>query len=109
MNIKEKITKKAIQQLEKKSEKLNALIYANPINDVISARQSAAEIIKEHQGDSVKISKLLEPLAVKEKNAFELHERQMKNSSKWCEELAKVDFDLGQLKTELYYIEQRAI
>ena len=60
-----------------------------------------------NKGDYKKIAELIKPLGIKEKALIKLSKLQQKNDIKWIEEKSRIDFELGQLKTELYYIQQR--
>tara|TARA_R110000850_G_scaffold263903_1_gene392801 strand:+ start:297 stop:632 length:336 start_codon:yes stop_codon:yes gene_type:complete len=106
MSIKEKVIKESIRRIENRSEKLNLMILSNPLADLIKTRWEAVEIIEKYKGDYKKIATLIAVLAKKEKKLFKFSESQSKNSNKWIDEKVKIDFELGQLKTELYYIKK---
>ena len=108
MSIKEDVINEAINRIEKRSSKLESLIYGNPISQVFDLRIKAGEILKKYKGDNKIIAEMFEPMAKEEKRLMRAAQLQTKNSMKWSEEKSKIDFELGQLKTELYCMKQRA-
>ena len=109
ISIKEKVINQSIKRIEKRSKKLNELIYANPVGGILDIRIKAQGLMEKHKGDYKKLGELMKPLALEEKRLKKLHEAQMRNGTKWAEELGKIDFEQGQLRNELYYMKQRAI
>ena len=105
ITIKEKVIRKAIAQIEKRLEKVKAVLDASPLSEICEIRIKAQEIMKKHKGDYGKIAELIEPLSEEEKRLFVLAKKKV-NSSKLIDEQVRLQVELGDLNGELYYIER---
>ena len=93
----------SIERIENRMAKLDSLIYAKPLSEVIEVRRQGFEAINKHKGNHKKISELLEPLAKKEKSLMSLAKSQIKNDKKWIDEKVRIQLEHGHLINELYY------
>ena len=95
-------------KLEKRLEKVKELMDANPLGRIIEIRQEAHEILEANKGEHEKIAQLIEPLAKEEKEMFALAEKQ-KDSIKLVDERVRLESEIYELRSEIYYADQRAI
>jgi hypothetical protein len=93
-------------KIEKRITELNNLIFGNPLSEVIEIRQKAQEIVKQHGNDYATISKLIEPLAKKEKVLLKQAKNQIDNDKKWMGELVNLKTELGEVKNHIWYMER---
>ena len=103
MSIKKKVIEQSIKKAEKRVAHLESLIYANPASEIIGLRQELAKKLETHEPSEI-IDWITES-SEKEKKLFRLHKRQMKESTKWMDEQAKITCELSQLYSELRAIE----
>lgn len=107
MDVKEKVILESIKRIEKRIPKLEELIFANPLSEILDLRIQASEILKKHKGDYIKMGALIEPLAAKEKRLFKAARSQTKNAGKWIHEQVDLQQQLYQLKNELFTCQAR--
>lgn len=94
--------KAEIAKLEKRVERLKAIIYASPATRILQIRREAAQIMEKHWPDHVTISKLLEPRQQEEKRMLAIAKKQ-KNSIKLIDEQVKIEFEIRDLKDKLFW------
>ena len=111
MRVKEKVIRESIKRIEKRLKKINSILDADPLAEIIDGRKEASELITKYKGNyaSRTFSKLFDALAKKEKEQFELHKYQTKNYSKLLTEKSGLSFELGDLNNELYLVEGKYV
>jgi len=103
-----KVIKEAIKRINKRLPKINEFLTANPMARVFEIRREAQSIMEKHEGDHTQIIKLIKPLAEEEKKLMALAKRQCASSStKMIDEKVKLEVELMELNTELFYAEKR--
>ena len=90
---------KSIAACERKIAKIDAILYATPLLDIVEGRKKFARILKIHKGDHEAISKQLEPLAKAEKEAFALAKKQI--GGKLVSDKVALQMELRDLISEL--------
>lgn len=105
MSIKEKVINESIKRIEKRLAEIDRIMGVNPLSEICEGRIKAQAILKENKGDYEKISKLIEPLADKEKELFKLAKTQSKNTLKFIDEKIALQGELGDLQNEKYFID----
>mgnify|MGYP001477493664 CR=1 FL=1 len=107
MTTKEKIIRAAIADAKRQIEKIDALIEARPVSNIIEIREDFKALLEQNQGVEKRTRpeflKALEELARREKEQFRIAER-MKNSTDLIEKKVKLDFELRDLNNELYFL-----
>lgn len=107
MSIKEKVINESIKRIEKRLSVIEEIMEANPLSEICEGRIKAQAILKENKGDYAKISKLMEPLAAREKELFKLAKLQSENTFKRIDEKVQLESELYDLRMEKYHIDQR--
>lgn len=107
MDTKEKVIKESIRRIEKRDKKLAELIDANHISAILENRKKVNEILIAHISDNETLFKLITPLAEEEKKLIALSKKQSANTIKWIEERARLNAELGQLQSELFFHNRR--
>ena len=107
MTTKEKIIRAAIADAKRQIEKIDALLEANPVSEIIKIREEFKALLEQNQGVEKRthpeFMKALEELSRREKEQFSIAER-MKNSTDLIEKKVKLDFELRDLNNELYFL-----
>ncbi len=107
MTTKEKIIRAAIADAKRQIEKIDALLDATPISEIIKIREEARALLEQNQGiekrTDAEFLKALEGLAHREKKQFRIA-KSMKNSTDLIEKKVKLDFELRDLNNELYFL-----
>lgn len=107
MTTKENIIRKSISQVQTKLDKINSLLEARPLSEICKIRQEAQVLLEENKTLEQKTSKefmlKIENLSKREKEQFKLA-KQSRDSSKLIDEKIKLEFELTDLKNELFYI-----
>ncbi len=86
---------------------LNKIIFGNFLSEIIEGRQKAQEIITVNKKDHAAISKLLAPLAAKEKELFLLAEEQSANSAKYIQEVVRLQSERTDIINKLFFMQKR--
>lgn len=107
MSVKIDIINKSIAACDRKIAKIRALMNATPASDIIAGRKEFQRILVEHKGDHETISRLLQPLAKREKQLFAMAKKQT-NMSKDIDRLVTLELERGELQRELFYATKRA-
>jgi malate/lactate dehydrogenase len=109
MTTKEKIIKKSIEQVQRKLKEVDVLLESNPASEIICIRMEAQKLLNENttlkQRTSSEFISKLEALSKREKEQFALAEKG-KDSIKLIDQKVKLEFELSDLRNELYYIER---
>ena len=107
MTTKEKIIRAAIADAKRQIEKIDALLEANPVSEIIKIREEFKALLEQNQGVEKRIRpeflEAVEELARREKEQFRIAEM-MKNSTNLIEKKVKLDFELRDLNNELYFL-----
>lgn len=105
-----KLVDQAIQKLEARERVLKGrLEMESPVVEWIDLRKEAASIIEANRGNHAAMSKLLAPLASRErvlKKRMEDYNRAQKVMSETIEELVSVQGELGNLRSEAYFMDK---
>jgi hypothetical protein len=108
MKVKEKVIKESIKRIEKRLKEIEELQSKNPIRRICEIRMEAQTLFEENKGDkrfeSSFINKI-EILSKEEQEMFKIAEKQ-KDSAKLIDEQVNLEIELGELKSELFYIER---
>lgn len=97
-----RVLKAEIAKLEKRVERLEAIIYASPATRILEIRREAAQIMEKHWPDHVTVAKLIEPLRHEEKRMFAIVKKQ-KNSIKLIDEQVQIEFEIRDLRDKLFW------
>lgn len=107
MTTKEKVIRAAIADAKRQIGKIDALLNATPISEIIKIREEARALLEQNQGigkrTDAEFLKALEGLAHREKKQFRIA-KSMKNSTDLIEKKVKLDFELRDLNNELYFL-----
>lgn len=104
MSIKRTVIEQSIKKAEKRIKHLKSLIYASPLSDILELRTEAAN--KSKECGTQEFMDWLSNAAKQEQKLKRLAKRQSKDQFKWMDEQAKLEFELSQLKTELWYLDR---
>jgi hypothetical protein len=109
MTTKEKIIHQSIEKIEKQLKEINYIIDANPLTEIIKIRQEAQKLLEENktieQRTSESFISKIEILSKREKEQFALAKKG-KDTTKLIDEKIKLEFELSDLRNELYHIER---
>jgi hypothetical protein len=94
--------KTEIAKLEKRLERLKAIIDADPISRIFEIGRESAQIIEKHRDDYATIAKLLEPLKKEEKRMYALVKKQ-KKISEMIDNQIHLEYELKELKGRLFW------
>lgn len=112
MTTKEKVINQSIEQVEKRLKEINFILEANPLSEICKIRQEAQKLLDENktveQRTSDDFISKIEVLSKREKEQFSLAEKS-KDSIKLIDEKVKLEFELSDLRNELYCIERRKV
>ena len=107
MTTKEKVIRAAIADAKRQIEKIDALLNATPVSEIIEIRKEAQALLEQNQGIKKRTDpeflKALGILARCEKKQFRIVKK-MKNSADLIEKKVKLDFELRDLNNELYFL-----
>jgi hypothetical protein len=110
-SIKESVVKKSIAIIEKRLNKLNDIMNANPASDIINIRKEAQKLLDDNKGFEKRTTKefisKIENLSKREKEAWKMVERQ-KNWEKDSDDMARLSAELSELKSELWYMNRKS-
>lgn len=105
MTTKEKVIRESIKRVTKQINKINLILNANPLSDIIKLRRDTLNNAKEfqnHEKALVFINKAIK----KEKELIRIAKKQQ-NSIKLINEKVKLELELSDLNGELWHIERR--
>jgi hypothetical protein len=102
MSIVEKALNAELRKIDKRLNKVQAILDESPHVAILELYQKAQKIMEENKGDYKKIGELIEPMAGEEKR-LRLIAKQQKGSRLWDERL-KLEMDQERINSELYYI-----
>ena len=112
MTTKEKIINQSIEQVKKQLKEINFILEATPLSEICKIRQEAQKLLDENktveQRTSDDFITKIEALSKREKEQFALAEKS-KDSIKLIDEKVKLEFELSDLRNELYHIERRRV
>ena len=101
MTTKQIIIEKTILEVKRKLTEIKSILDATPIQDICDCRTKVVEILDNETIEALEKSALIKKIAIKEKKAFAVAEKQ-KDLISLCKEEAKLSFELDDLKNELY-------
>lgn len=105
MTTKEKIIRKSINHIEKKLKEIDNILNAKPLNEIFKIREQTQILLDENikgQITSKEFMSKLEELSKRERQQFELAKKI--NSVKLIDKKVDLEFELTDLKNELFYI-----
>lgn len=109
MTTKEKVIKQSIKQIEKQIKEIDFILNANPLSEICKIRQEAQKLLDENKSVEQRTSDdfiaKIEVLSNREKEQFALAQKG-KDSIKLIDKKVKLEFELSDLRTELYHIER---
>ena len=112
MPTKEKVINQSIERVEKQLKEINFILDANPLSEICKIRQESQKLLDENktveQRTSDDFISKIEVLSKREKEQFSLAEKS-KDSIKLIDEKVKLEFELSELRNELYHIERRRV
>lgn len=112
MTTKEKIINQSIEQVEKQLKEINSILEANPLSEICKIRQEAQKLLEENKTVEQRTSDAfiakIEALSKREKEQFVLDEKS-KDSIKLIDEKVKLEFELSDLRNELFHIERKRV
>ncbi len=107
MSTKEKIVCESIKKTTKRISVIDNILNAEPLSDIIQLRKEGQKILDDNRDDNQKLAELIKPYAKKEKELFRIAKIQTDSTLELINEKVKLSSELGDLKNELYFIEQR--
>ena len=111
MTVKEKVVNQSIERITKRLLKIDEIIESDPLGRIIKIRQEAQKLLEDNQGIEKRTSKefidKIDKLAKEEKKQFKLAKKQTETENCLFEEKCKISSELSELRTELYYINNR--
>ena len=102
MTTKERVIRTSIKKVELNLKKVQDLLDADPLSEIIKIRQEAQELIKNETDIQVILSKL-EELNTRQKAQYAIFEK-MKDTSALTRRKVKLVLELDSLRHELYSI-----
>jgi hypothetical protein len=96
-----------LKDLDVKYDKLKAKIYSTPVSEICELRNQFNSKKEELGYDSKEFLDWLKFAAKKEKELFSLARWQSDNRGKAIDDLIKLEFEIKELRNELYYKERR--
>lgn len=108
-SIKEKVVNESIKRIRKRLAEIDRIMDSKPLSEIVEGRIKAQAILKQHKGDYKKISELIEPLAIKEKELFKLAKKQNSNRFDFIGEKVELGSQLSELYAEKYSIDQKKL
>lgn len=112
MTTKEKIINESIQKVLNRIKEINFILESNPLSTICTIRQEAQRLLDENktveQRTSSDFIAKIEKLSKREKEQFALAEKG-KYSIKLIDEKVNLEFELSDLRNELYHIERKRI
>jgi len=110
MSTKEKVVKESIEKVEKRLKEIDSLLGSNPLSEICKIREEAQKLLDENKTVEERTSDefltRLKLLSKREKEQFALAQK-TRDSVKLIDEKVKLEFELQDLKNELYHIERR--
>lgn len=109
MTTKEKVINQSIEQLKKRLKEINFILEANPLSEICKIRKEAQKMLNENKTVESRISddfiSKIEVLVKREKEQFDLAEK-LKDSTKLIDEKVDLEFELLELRNELYNLKK---
>jgi hypothetical protein len=108
-DIKKKVIIKSIKLCEKKLKNLDEFLHANPLTEIVRIRSSTLDSIEKHQNGLISLHELINAMNENEQKTeiqMALYKKS-KNTCKLIEKKVKLYMELSNLKSELYWIENR--
>jgi hypothetical protein len=110
MTTKEKIIHQSIEQIRKRISEIDYILESTPVSEIMRIRTEAQKLLDENkrieQRTSDEFINKIETLSKREKEQFEIAVHQ-KNSIELINEKVNLEFELSDLKTELWHIERK--
>lgn len=109
ISVKEQVIRESIARIEKRLPEIIHMLNANPLAEIIQLRQELQNQFKTYENNlaNPEFGKWLKWSSAKEKELFALSKVQIEQSSDLISERVKLENELGNLKTELYWIENK--
>ena len=105
--VKIKILNQAIEEAMKQAKELEDLLSPDAYIELLNVRDEGLAIFKANKGDYKTTAELLEPLAKREQELKRIIDKRLKvDTTKLTQKLCELDFELVELRQELY-IEER--
>lgn len=108
MTTKEKVVRESIKRLKKKLQKVEDLLNATPILDLIEVHKEAQILLDENPTVKLRCSEeflnKMHVLANREKQALALAKKQNNNTIKLMDQQSEIKWELNDLDNELWYI-----
>ena len=106
MTTKEKVVRESIKRIERRIKKIDDILNAEPLQEIINIRKEAQRLIKSDLSPHEQVKKIseLQKRETKQRNIFEM---QQKKYTKLISEKGELTFELYDLKNELYLIERQ--
>ena len=102
MTTKERVIRTTIKKVELNLKKVQALLDANPLSEILKIRQEAQELIKNETDNGIILSKL-KKLQERERQQFAIYEKS-KNTNLLVSKKVELTIELDNLRKELYFI-----
>jgi hypothetical protein len=110
MTTKERLLRKSIGKVEKKLKEIDFILNATPLSEICRIRQEGQRLLDENKTIEQRTSEgfiaKIEALHKRERQQFALAEKG-KDSLKLIHAKVELDFELSELKKELYFIENK--
>lgn len=109
MTIKEKVIREAIKRIESSLKKIDAVLDADPLGDIIRNRQEFAEKFSKMDHSeklSQKTKEWVDSLYKKEKELFALSQKQIKETPALIAKKVKLESELCSLRSELWFMDK---
>jgi len=106
MKTKEKIIRQAIEETMNEISKIDHILKANPLVDLIKIERETIETALKMELGSKEVLAYLNS-QIKKRNALRRLAEEQQNSIALINQKSKLSFELSELKNELYWIEQR--
>lgn len=109
MTTKEEVIRKSITQVNKRLDKINCILNASPLTEILNIREEAQKLLDENkaleQRTSNEFISKIKALADREKEQFKIAE-QANDAIGLINKKVELEMELSNLKTELYHIER---
>ncbi len=109
MTIKEDIIKKAIAKIKKDIERIDSILDATPLQNIIKIRQEAQNLLNQNRLNDAPTKDFMDKLKIlseKEQYEFKIAEKQ-KNRIALIGKKVKLDNELGALNSELFFLNRQ--
>jgi len=105
-NITVRALKRELKKIDGEISKIDDLLDANPLSEICEIREKAAEILDQNKGDYETISKLIGPLAEREKELFKIARKQTSTNS-LVDRKVRLMSDRGRLINDIFFAEKK--